>query len=317
MNRRVKKKVKRKVKTWVKLTAVGVVVAIIVGLYIYNWYQEKLNAVDPTGQIVVEEEIEEEPPETGEISEIGEVVELEAPLKYTLLKEGDILIDYGETEILVGYKGEDIAIDGGLEYFVSLEDSEISAIKEKVDVGHVIGKDVDMGETIMLGDRFSIATIPSGESFATYLVYRDCTFLSLGNLDGEGERLVAADIPVPDVVIASSDGENDENYYISNREVRLIAVHNDDPFKVNKELLSQEAPVYVTGQTGDLTFSTTGSVVTPAFDVGDNITKQRLEMIEEERKAEEAKKAEEEKAAEKKEETKKEESTEKKEGGSN
>lgn len=300
MNRRVKKKVKRKIKTWVKISTLGFVFLVISGLLIYGWYQKKLNEEDPTGTVV---EIEEQ----GSITEMPDEEGLPVPLEYIVLDtEGEsILVNYGELEILVDAPEGALSrikerVDGEIEYVVltsarPIRTQGLSEISETFTIKNIIGGSLDgatelpSGETVVLGDRFSLTTIETDRGLATYLIYKDAGFLALGDLSPDDEYLISKDIRNVDVVVAAMFGSSDNNRIIQNKKPRYIAVSQKDFGLIHENLFmsADKNPVYATGKTGDLLFSTTGQVVTAAFDVKDFLTSESiLKLKQEETKAE-------------------------------
>ena len=300
MNRRVKKKVKRKIKTWVKITALGFVFLVISGLLIYGWYQKKLNEEDPTGTVV---EIEDQ----GSITEMPDEEGLPVPLEYIVLDtEGEsILVNYGELEILVDAPEGALSrikerVDGEIEYVVltsaqPIRTQGLGEISETFTIKNIIGGSLDgatelpSGETVVLGDRFSLTTIETDRGLATYLIYKDAGFLALGDLSPDDEYLISKDIRNVDVVVAAMFGSSENNRIIQNKKPRYIAVSQNDFGMIHENLFmsADKNPVYVTGKTGDLLFSTTGQVVTAAFDVKDFLTSESiLKLKQEETKAE-------------------------------
>ena len=298
MNRRVKKKVKRKIKTWVKLAALGFVLLVISGLLIYGWYLKKINEEDPTGTII-------ETNEQGTISDIQDELEISIPLEYTVLDvEGEgIFIDYGSLEILIDApKGVSSLIkdkvDGELEYVVITNESEIrraglNEVSRDFKVKNAIGAEIEgaiplpPGETIVLGDRFSLSTIKTESGLAAYLIYKDAGFLSLSELTPDDEYLVLSGIRNTDVIVASKFGLSDNNRIIKEKRPRYIAVSQKELTLLSEDLFTsaEKNPVYATGKTGKLLFSTTGQVVTAAFDVKDYLTPEIiLTLVEEPKK---------------------------------
>ena len=300
MNRRVKKKGKRKIKLWVKLAFVLLILSIIGGLIGYGWYQKKLHEEDPAGTIHAPQ---------GTITQIETEKPVEAPLEYAVLPLATecIFIDYGDLEILINAPRGVFAeikdkVNGPLEYLVftssdAVKSDGLDELKSLA-VSHAIGRAVEgaeslsSGGTIILGNKFSLTTIESTSGLATYLTYKDCGFLSLGDLTPDEEHKIKSSFGACDVIVAAQGGKSENNRIIKANSPRYVVVSQKNVLEIGSDLFGavNKAPIYATGKTGKLLFSTTGSVVTAAFDVKDYIT---LDLLESLKKAEETAKTEE------------------------
>lgn len=271
MKRRVKKRARRRLKLWVKLAILGLFVLIIGGGIGYKLYMEHINAEDPTGTIEtpsIDEEVTQGEVEelNGEDTKIGEIT-------YTVY-DGTVLVKDGDTDIVLGEITDEVSkeIMWPIEYLVGGDASGH-------DVLNSVGKDIGVGDDVLVDDGFSFATFGEGSANPpTYIVYKDCSFLYLGDAEESDERTIASYITAPDVVVAAKRGLSNNNYIIKTLKPRIAVVMSGEPYSLPENLFkdSENSSLYVTGINGNLSFKCDGNIVTPLFDPQTVVTQASL-----------------------------------------